>query len=281
MIAIMTPPKKREPKTAAALMAELEADPDYRARRARLDTEHRQGVAASWRALAPLHRDLAKASHPLDYVDELRTGGKRLDVAVPVLLKWLPRLKGPADQEVVVRVLSFRWVGDEVMRAFLALFRATPNGEFSLKWAIGNGIEVLASERYLSEMAALARDRTHGRAREMIVLGLGKVRTPESEALLIELLSDEDICGHAVCALGILRAGSAISSVIPRNGFARRRRRRSRRSDRSRQPAPTLRSPIYPPVRITISRSVPDSGSQTSPGRPRIWRTSALSALPG
>jgi hypothetical protein len=28
-------------------------------------------------------------------------------------------------------------------------------------------------------------------------------------------------------------------------------------------------------VRITISRSAPDSGSQTSPGRPRIWRTLA------
>ena len=51
---------------------------------------------------------------------------------------------------------------------------------------------------------------------------------------------------------------------------------RARRADRRNyEPGSQGRRYCVSPVRMTISRSVPDSGNRTSPGRPRIWRTFA------
>ena len=199
--------RDRESKTAAELIAELEIDPGHRARRGARQRAHLERVAGGLRALAPLHRDLAKAGIVVGHVDELRQSGQRYDAAIPILLEWLPRLKDAVDREVVVRALSVPWAGDKAMRTLLARFRATPNAEFQLKWAIGNGIEILASGAYFAEMAALARDTAHGKARQMVVLGLGKFHTAESRQILTGLLDDADVRDHAAEALERQRTG--------------------------------------------------------------------------
>jgi len=51
------------------------------------------------------------------------------------------------------------------------------------------------------EMIELALNPKFGRAREMIVLELGSVKTPEAIEALITLLDDPDVDGHAVKAL--------------------------------------------------------------------------------
>ena len=63
---------------------------------------------------------------------------------------------------------------------------------------------------------ALVLDRRHGTARQMIVLGLGKSRDPRIVAVLIQLLADEDVEGHAIDALGQLRATAARSAIEAR-----------------------------------------------------------------
>jgi HEAT repeat protein len=60
-----------------------------------------------------------------------------------------------------------------------------------------------------AELAALAQDRRYGKARQMIVLGLGRSKRPEAVELLVGLVDDPDVDGHAVKALGRLRAAAA------------------------------------------------------------------------
>lgn len=75
-----------------------------------------------------------------------------------------------------------------------------------LRWTIGNALEVLFDDANFEALADLARDERYGKARQMIVLGLGKSRRPESVDVLLALVDDPDVDGHAVKALARLRA---------------------------------------------------------------------------
>ncbi len=74
-------------------------------------------------------------------------------------------------------------------------------------------MEIVANDKYLNDFIDLALDVKHGAARQMIVLALGKLKSPQSVDALIKLLDDEAVCGHAAIALGKLRASKAINKL--------------------------------------------------------------------
>lgn len=67
--------------------------------------------------------------------------------------------------------------------------------------AVGNSLDILWDDSYYDELVSLAQDRSYRRDREMITLGLARSARPEAGAVLIKLLDDRDVSGHAVKAL--------------------------------------------------------------------------------
>ncbi|HSG40191.1 MAG TPA: HEAT repeat domain-containing protein, partial [Thermoanaerobaculia bacterium] len=51
----------------------------------------------------------------------------------------------------------------------------------------------------------LALDKERGQAREMLAFALAKMKNPQAADVLIGLLADEVMVGHAIAALGKLR----------------------------------------------------------------------------
>jgi HEAT repeat protein len=84
----------------------------------------------------------------------------------------------------------------------------------TLRWTIGSALYEMASDEVVGDLLKLAGASSYGEARQMIVLGLGKVSArPPVVRLLVALLSDDDVIGHAVIALGKLRASSARAEI--------------------------------------------------------------------
>jgi hypothetical protein len=166
-----------------------------------------------------LLQDLASAGFVVDSVSELRASGTRYRDAIPVLVRWLPRVGSPAEKEQIVRALSVPWARVGAIGPLIEEFRAPPvPGEPRrelLRWAVGNALEVLWDDTRFDDLVELARDQRFGKAREMVVLGLGRSARPEAGEILIELLDDPVVNGHAVKALGKLRVPQA------RNGLER------------------------------------------------------------
>lgn len=95
-------------------------------------------------------------------------------------------------------------------------FRRSNTGP-GYRWAVGNALEVVADDAVRRDMIELARDRSFGRDRQMIVLGLSRMRDSEVADVLLELLTDDGVAGHAVKALGRLkvpRARPAIERLV-------------------------------------------------------------------
>jgi HEAT repeat protein len=74
---------------------------------------------------------------------------------------------------------------------------------------LGDALARVADERHFEEVVALAKHRRYGKARELVVLALGNMRDPRAITALLELLSDEEVAGYAIRALGKLRAREA------------------------------------------------------------------------
>jgi len=163
--------------------------------------------------MSDLLSDLAAAGYEVGSVSELRTSGTRYRAAVPVLLKWLPLAASLAEKEEIVRALSVPWARTAALAPLIEEFRALPAPaeprEELFRWAVGNGIEVLWDDGRFDELVDLARDQRFGKAREMVVLGMGRSKRPEAGDVLIALLDDPVVSGHAVKALGKLKVSRA------------------------------------------------------------------------
>ena len=140
--------------------------------------------------------------------------------AHPVLLECLPKVKSVRIKEGIVRALTIQGASDAVVRTLIDEFKSLPIEDctattdatteneyyFSYKWAIANALSEIASDSFFEEIRNLAEDRRHGKAREMLVMALGKMKkSPEAGRVAHTLLSDEGMVGYAVDAVGRLK----------------------------------------------------------------------------
>ena len=160
----------------------------------------------------PLLQELRDAGYDVQGLHDLRKRGVRYPPEVAqILVSWLDRtMDDPSLQEKIVRALSLPWARKEALRPLLDLFRTAPGGTppaDSRRWAIGNALEVLATDTVFDDMAALAADQGYGASRQMIVLWLGKTKKHRDEAVdvLLRLLDQEEVSGQAVEALAKLK----------------------------------------------------------------------------
>jgi HEAT repeat protein len=204
------------PKTADELMLELLQDPEYLARRARQQQELRAIRKVNAESARPVIADLRAAGFRVNDVADLFNKPMNYKNAIPILLAWLPRMLNPDVKEDIVRALSVKWARPVAAPALVVEFKkANGPNQSSLRWAIGNALEVVADDSVFEDLIRISIDRRFGNARQMVVQGLGKMKNPRTVAILVRLLDDEDVSAHAIFALGKLRAVEARSAIEP------------------------------------------------------------------
>ncbi|CUU37284.1 HEAT repeats [Armatimonadetes bacterium DC] len=168
--------------------------------------------------------------------------------AIPVLLEWLPKVRHPKVKEGIVRALTVKEArgvaGKFLVEEFLRVdapsqeprFAHIPRGRYGewlqeptleerylvwlwhLKWAIGNALGYVADASVIHDVIALLRDRRHGGTRSQLVWALVRLCPPETEAVVLELLDDEDdgVAIQAALAAGRLGLQSAREKIAQR-----------------------------------------------------------------
>jgi HEAT repeat protein len=202
--------------TAKEFMDEANKDPEFvaEARRRERESDRRHAEYAALER--PLVERLREAGYDVDSVWDLFN--KKLDyhAAIPMLMEWLPQATDRRVKESLVRALSVRWAKPQAAPLLISQFRDLDDDPQSgLRWAIGNALDVVADDSFCADLVELARDRRYGSAREMIVLALGKMKKARPVEVLIELLDDEVVAGHAVAALARLKAPEAAEALQP------------------------------------------------------------------
>jgi hypothetical protein len=132
--------------------------------------------------------------------------------ATPILIDWLPRVDDPRLKEVMARSLTGqRGAQGAGAQRLIAEFRRPDYAEHeALRWAIANALATLAGPADADDIIDLLRDRRYGKARQMLCDALARTRDPRRDDVLVALIADDDVAGHAILAL----------RRISRRGFA-------------------------------------------------------------
>jgi HEAT repeat protein len=156
--------------------------------------------------------ELREAGFDVDSVYALRERYDDYREAVPILVKWLPKVREFGLKETLLRNLAVKFAKpalEPVIDAFESMDTSVDPTGFQLRWAAGNTIEVLWDDRSFDRLLQIATDPSYGRGREMVVLGMGKSKRPEAVPTLIELLDDPEVRVPAVNALRKLKPPEA------------------------------------------------------------------------
>lgn len=125
-----------------------------------------------------------------------------LDEAFDVVTQYFGSIK---TKRLKSRLLDYVHVRgfEKIVPFLLKEFQKAPKELEDVWWRIGNALEVIrpSREEDIKEMMNLALGKKYGRNREMLVLALGKSKNNIAIPVLIQLLDDEDVSGHALLAL--------------------------------------------------------------------------------
>ena len=191
--------------TAEAFLSQL--GPEYHRKMAARREQQLARAAAEQAELSGLLGRIRETGFVTDSVDALRRSGVVYKKAIHLLLDELFQPHSAGALEQIVRAMSVPYAGPDAGPALVRLFHLVPDEKenASLKWAIGNALEIVADGSLVDELLSVSLDRKFGRARQMVVLALA--RFPSSEVIdgLVSLLDDADVGGHAVTALARMR----------------------------------------------------------------------------
>lgn len=147
---------KRKRITAAELMAELNADPEFVAKRQQREEELLEREAGYRRAEAPLVDELRTAGFEVDSAWDLVNTPGSYPKAVPILLAHLERPYPAAVREGIARALAVpdaRAAGWSVLMRLFAEER-----EKRVKDGLAVALAAAADDQVIGDIIALARD---------------------------------------------------------------------------------------------------------------------------
>jgi hypothetical protein len=141
--------------------------------------------------------------------------------ALPILIKWFKKVDNAAMKEELARELSVSWANPLALHPLIEEFEKFPDTWIwhNAKWAIGNALDATADDSIFPDLERIVKNKDHGYAREMVVLALAKMKKTENRKkainILIKLLDDEEVVGHAIISLRKLKALEARSNIEP------------------------------------------------------------------
>lgn len=182
---------KKKMITAAELSAELNADPEYVAWRAKDEEARLERAAEMRRAEAPLVDELRAAGYDVQSAWDLVSTRGSYPSALPILLAHLPRLYPDVVREGIARALAVRETKDVGWDVLTQAYRDEPQSQ--TKGGLAVAIAATADREVIGDVIDLVRDRRHGSSRLLLLRALTRSKDPRARETLVELKDDSDL----------------------------------------------------------------------------------------
>lgn len=175
---------------AADLMAKLNADPEFVAKRQREEEERLRREAGYRLAEAPLVNELRAAGYQVQSAWDLANTQGSYPEALPILVAHLPRPYPAPVREGIARALAVpeaKAAWDVLTR----LYRQEQDGR--PKDGLASAIAAAADDDVIGDVIALAHDTRNGSSRLLLLGALERSVDPRARAALMELGTDPDL----------------------------------------------------------------------------------------
>jgi len=195
---------KKKRITASELMAQLNADPEFLARKKERDEAFQRKEQDSAEAELPLVKELRSAGLAINSVwDLVNDNAGTYPQALPILLDHLQRSYPDAIRDGIARALAvpaakFAW--DLLVR----LYRQ--ERENRTKHGLAVALSNIVDDETLDELIVLARDPGLGESRILLLGGLEGSHHPDARKALMELGTDPQLRKEVQAVLRRLKA---------------------------------------------------------------------------
>jgi hypothetical protein len=179
-------------KTASELMEELANDPEYQARRAKMDVERKARRELLDQDQRSLVAELAEAGICVSSVWDLVNTREPYPNAIPVLIRHLGVNHHKPTREGITRALICKESQGIATRTLIDLFKSLDETENDYKWILAQAISASATKDTVPEILELARDKRHGSARGELLYALRLLDPNIISMTLVEFLDDAD-----------------------------------------------------------------------------------------
>jgi len=173
--------------TAAELLAQLENDRDFVARREEQDRAVRAKADAMRTEEAPLVCELQAAGYDVESVWDFVNTSRSYPDAIPILMSHLSRPYSSPLREGIARALGT----PAAMGSWDVLIaRYRSERDLRVKDGLAAAIAAIADDSVLDSLVGLVTDAVNGPSRLFLLRPLAKSRTPEAREALVALSSD-------------------------------------------------------------------------------------------
>ena len=156
-------------------------------------------------SLIPLFEDeLRKIGFEFEIINQtLGFMPKNKKTILPIAIKYYQLAKNQKNVDEQNHFMSFfQFKGfAEVVPMLIEDYYSEQTQDLT-RWFISDCIYQIQSKSFVKEYLDIVSNRFFGRNRQMIVLLLGKLKEESAIPTLIDLLEDEEVRLHAICALG-------------------------------------------------------------------------------
>ena len=134
--------------------------------------------------------------------------------AAPILLRWLPKIEDPRTRESIIRSVTGEAEAGAHggAKAMIEEFGRSAD-DHSLAWIAGHALSTLAAPSDADAIIGLLHDRRFGHGRQPLCDALKRTKDPRTPHVLVELLDDDDVNGHAISALRAMRNQDALAAL--------------------------------------------------------------------
>ena len=180
--------------TVGQLMTQLEANPEFVARRQEQERLLADRIALRRADEAPIRAELHEVGVDIQDVSDLANTAAKYDAAIPVLLKHLLLPYSEKTKEFIARALAVR----EARYAWpilLSEYRKAPvvYKKATVKDGLAVALAAIVTDATMEELVALANDKSQGPTRILFLSALKKSKNPLAKQALVELASDPEL----------------------------------------------------------------------------------------
>jgi hypothetical protein len=184
--------KPRRGVTAEEHLKRLQADPSFMRRKAEQERSMAESEAFLQLAEAPLIEDLVRLGFQVKSVWFLKNNNPEFRKAIPVLLDHLRRPYPDVIRAGIAQRLAVRATLRTGWRILVDEFRNTGHDHAHVKDSLGVALSGAADSSVMEELIGLAKDRSLGPSRIMLLRGIKRSKLPEASQAIAELADDPE-----------------------------------------------------------------------------------------
>jgi len=189
------PPMTRSGRwmTAEENAKQLDVAPDYLRRRAEQEKVMSARKEFLREEMSPILTDLASVGIMTDDVWQVKTEKKENAKAIPILLDHLQRSYPSIIRAGIAQRLAVRATRKIGWKILVDEYRETDIHDDHVKQSIASALAGASDDSVINELIALAKDRSQGNSRILLLRGIRRSRRPEARQAIEELANDPDL----------------------------------------------------------------------------------------